>query len=202
MTSNVASNSITKNTRNISLLVFLIGALLLFSQTLPFNNSIPVQSISSDNLFIPKPTEIKISALNIDAPVTNLGLNSDGTLAVPKKDGDVGWYTGSEAPGGTGPTVMVGHLDSIRGAAVFINLKKIKAGDEISINREDGSSVIYKVDRMETYSQNNFPTNAVYGAINYAGIRLITCSGTFSRLSGHYSDNLVVYGSLVKISKS
>jgi sortase (surface protein transpeptidase) len=93
--------------------------------------------------------------------------------------------------------VIVGHLDSIRGAAIFYDLKQIKTGDEVRVERDDGSAAVFKVDSLEMYSQDNFPTEKVYGPINFAGLRLITCAGTFSRLKGHYSDNLVVYASLV-----
>jgi hypothetical protein len=45
-------------------------------------------------------------------------------------------------------------------------------------------------------SQSNFPTQEIYGNINYAGIRLITCGGTFDPSQNHYTDNTVVYGQL------
>jgi sortase (surface protein transpeptidase) len=184
----------------ISGLLFLIGTLVLLSQFTGFRPSIPAPLNQSSDNFSPAPTRIKITNLNIDAAVVGLGLNDDHTLQVPKKDGDVGWYVNSPSPGGMGPSIMVGHLDSIRGSAVFWNLKKLQPGDEIIVERADGSSATFKVDRSETFSQNDFPSDQVYGTINYSGLRLITCSGTYSRLSGHYSDNLVVFATLEKIA--
>jgi len=37
----------------------------------------------------------------------------------------------------------------------------------------------------------------VYDNINHAGLRLITCAGTFNRQSRHYEDNIVVFADLV-----
>jgi LPXTG-site transpeptidase (sortase) family protein len=193
---------ITKqNIIKISGLLFSIGLVILLSQFMDFRAGIPVPIDESEtNRFLPKPTRIKIEDLNVDAQIVDLGLNSDGTLEVPQKDNDVGWYVHSPSPGGVGPAVMVGHLDSIRGSAVFHDLKKIQLGDEIVVERSDGSVVTFKVDSIETFSQNNFPSDKVYGSINYAGLRLITCAGSYSRLKGRYPDNLVVFASLEKIA--
>jgi hypothetical protein len=37
----------------------------------------------------------------------------------------------------------------------------------------------------------------VYGNIDHVGIRLITCGGVFDRQIHDYTDNTVVFGSLV-----
>ena len=37
----------------------------------------------------------------------------------------------------------------------------------------------------------------MYGNIDHAGLRLITCGGSFNAASGHYEDNLVVFADLV-----
>jgi hypothetical protein len=76
-------------------------------------------------------------------------------------------------------------------------LHELQQGDTFEVQRVDGSEMKFKVDAVKQFSQNNFPTNEVYGDINYAGIRLITCGGTFNNQTHHYSDNTVVFGSLV-----
>jgi sortase (surface protein transpeptidase) len=165
-----------------------------------FNTQIPGQvlSLPQANIAVAKPVRLKIPSLGVDAPMVNLGLNANQTLQVPKEDNEVGWYVGSPAPGVVGPSVMVGHLDSMRGPAVFRDLKKLQPGDTVEVMREDGSSAVFKVDSSQTYSQDNFPTDKVYGSLDYPGLRLITCAGKYSRLKGRYSDNLVVFASLVK----
>ena len=45
------------------------------------------------------PMEIEIPAIDATAPVDPLGLNRDGTLAVPSDFARAGWYTGRPPPG-------------------------------------------------------------------------------------------------------
>ena len=45
------------------------------------------------------------------------------------------------------------------------------------------------------------PTQRVYGPISYAGIRLVTCGGAFDHSTGHYVDNIVVFGHMVGVSR-
>jgi hypothetical protein len=47
------------------------------------------------------------------------------------------------------------------------------------------------------FAKADFPTDLVYGSIDFAGLRLITCGGVFNQKSGHYEDNIVVFASLV-----
>jgi hypothetical protein len=71
-------------------------------------------------------------------------------------------------------------------------------GDKIKILRKDSKTAIFKVGSIEEYPQDSFPTKKVYGPTKYPALRLITCGGTFNTATGHYSDNIVVYASLVK----
>ncbi len=142
------------------------------------------------------PVQINIPKLGISASMEKMGLNQDGSLAVPAKWNDVGWYAAGTKPGDVGPAVLVGHLDSYTGPAVFWNLRKLQAGDDIEIQRADGTQVSFRVTSLEHYDQNNFPTQKVYGPTATPSLRLITCSGNYNRLLGHYSQNLVVYAEL------
>lgn len=145
-----------------------------------------------------EPVRLRISKIGVDAPILQLDLKSDGTLATPNSATAVGWYKKSPTPGETGPSVIVGHVDYINiGAAVFWHLRELQTGDIVEIDRADGTTAKFKVDSVKQFAQNNFPTAEVYGNINYAGVRLITCGGTFNKQTGHYSDNTVVFGSLI-----
>lgn len=141
------------------------------------------------------PVSIEIPALKINAPVGNLGLNQDGSLQVPRNDGEVGWYSGGVRPGEEGPAIMVGHLDSKNGAAVFWRLKNLKPGDEVRVGKADGGEVVFKVDKLENHDQNSFPSEEVYRQHSGRDLRLITCAGRYDRKIGRYSENLVVFAS-------
>jgi hypothetical protein len=147
------------------------------------------------------PVSISIPAINVNAsPTQKLGLLPDGSIQVPPLEDTKasGWYTGSPAPGVQGPSVILGHVDSAKnGPSVFYSLGKLKPGDEVAVNRQDGSVAVFKIDGVREYAKNQFPTEVVYGNLDHAGLRLITCGGTFDPRSGHYESNIVAFASLV-----
>ena len=60
---------------------------------------------------------------------------------------------------------------------MFAHLTKLDPGDQIGVRRADGSTVLFEVLRVEQYAKDRFPTDEVYGDIQAAGLRLITCGG-------------------------
>lgn len=146
-----------------------------------------------------EPVSLRIPAIKLLAPIVKTGLETDGSLHVPSSPDQTGWYDLGPKPGDIGPAVITGHLDSAAGPGVFYNLKNVKSGDEIDVIRDDGSTAVFTVDKLARYPQDDFNTQAVYGSINTAGLRIITCSGIYSRTTKHYSDDLVVYATLSKI---
>jgi sortase (surface protein transpeptidase) len=147
-----------------------------------------------------EPRALRIPKLNIDASFeTPLDLSNDGSVGVPKAYDTVGWYKYSPTPGELGPAIILGHVDSYKGAAVFFYLGQLVVGDTVEIERNDGSVAVFKVSGYERVAQNEFPTERVYGNIPYAGIRLITCSGTYDKKTNRYDRNLIVYGELSEV---
>lgn len=160
----------------------------------------PVQSLPNKVLGgIPNPVTLRLPSISLTAPIIKTGLEEDGSLRVPSSPDQTGWYTFGPKPGEVGPAVITGHYDSKLGPGALYNLKNVKPGDEISVVRDDGSIAIFKVDRFELYPQDNFATQEVYGSINTAGLRIITCAGTYNKITKRYSHNLVVYATLTKI---
>jgi hypothetical protein len=139
------------------------------------------------------PLRIEIPAIAASAPVDPLGLNPDGTLQVPADFARAGYYTGRPPPGATGPAIIVAHVDSKSGPAVFARLRDLKPGDEVTVTRADRSRVLFVIDRLESHPKNAFPTKAVYDPTPGATLRLITCGGSFDRRSGHYRDNTIAF---------
>ena len=155
--------------------------------------------ISEVTVVLPKsePTRLRIPKIAVDASFTELGQKADGTIQVPSDPYIVGWYTKAPTPGELGPAVVIGHVDRPGGPAVFWRLRELVPGDTFEIDRADGTTVKFRVDDVKKVPQDSFPTEEVYGNIDYAGIRLITCTGTWNRYLRRYSDNLIIYGSLV-----
>ncbi|MEU4695096.1 class F sortase [Actinoplanes sp. NPDC023714] len=143
-----------------------------------------------------EPVRLEIPAVGLKTAVNSLGLREDGTLEVPplRADAPAGWYRGSPTPGEAGAAVMTGHVDSAReGPAVFYRLRELALGDTISVRRKDGSTAKFEVYRVATYPKHAFPSGDVYGAVDRAELRLITCGGSFDRSKRSYRDNVVVF---------
>ncbi len=143
------------------------------------------------------PTHLEIPDILLSADIIELGTNDDGSLEVPGDYVHAGWYKYSPTPGEIGPSVIAGHVDSYQGPAVFFYLKDLQPGQMIYITRQDNSTVKFKVDSVALFDQANFPTASVYGNIDHAGLRLITCGGVYDPFTNHYSHNTVVYASYV-----
>lgn len=155
-----------------------------------------VQPMATDG---PKPERLLIPRLDIDASFeAPLGITENGEVAVPDGYETVGWYQYGPPPGEFGPAVVLGHVDSHTGPAVFYSLGQLVEGDEIFIERDDGSIAVFAVTTLERPSQETFPTERVYGNIDHAGLRLITCTGTYDRAHERYTHNLIVYAALVR----
>ncbi|MDQ2848883.1 MAG: class F sortase [Actinomycetota bacterium] len=168
-----------------------------------------LNALAINGLVLPasQPVSLSIPAINISSSsLLNLGRLPDGTIAVPPVDdphGKAGWYNGSPTPGTLGPSVILGHVDSAKyGPSIFYSIGSLKPGDEVSVTRKDGIVAVFKIDGVRSYSKTAFPTQEIYGNLNYAGLRLITCGGTFDPSSGHYQSNIIAFATLVSSHKA
>lgn len=143
----------------------------------------------------PAPVSVSIPSIGVSAQLVQLGQNPDGTIEVPAfKDVDkAGWYRYGSVPGQPGPAVIVGHVDTYQGPAVFFDLGKLDKGDTVSVKGGDGADTRFTVDSVQQVDKDAFPTAKVYSQTPDAQLRLITCGGNFDKSSGHYTDNIIVY---------
>ena len=145
------------------------------------------------------PVSVNIPAIGVDSKLLHLGLNSDGTIQVPSLEtssGEAAWYKYSATPGQIGSSVIEGHLDSYQGPAVFFRLGALRPGDTVDVTLADGVTAIFRVTGVREYAKSRFPTKAIYGATDYAALRLITCGGIFDYATGHYLSSTIVFASL------
>ena len=163
----------------------------------PMSDHMSYTSVTEARMQAPNPAVIRIPRLDVDAEIIPLGLQDDGTIEVPENPEQAGWWLGGPEPGETGPAVILGHVDSQEdGPAVFFYLRYMEPGDEIHIDRVDGSTVTYVVESTERHHKDEFPTDAVYGPTEDPTLRLVTCGGDFDFDVRTYSDNVIVFASL------
>jgi sortase (surface protein transpeptidase) len=142
-----------------------------------------------------RPVSIQIPVIGVDARVVPVGLGPGRTMEVPAVD-LAGWYEPGPRPGEAGPAVIVGHVDSRRGPAVFFRLGQLHRGDRIVVGRAKGPARSSVVERVERRPKQALPTARIWNDTGQPVLRLITCGGSFDRASGHYRDNVIVYASL------
>jgi LPXTG-site transpeptidase (sortase) family protein len=142
-----------------------------------------------------RPVSIAIPAAGVDARVVPVGLGTDGAMEVPAVD-LAGWYRLGPRPGERGPAVIVGHVDSRKGPAVFHRLGQLRKGDRIVVAQGGGATVAFAVQRVERVAKDSLPVGRIWNRTSEPVLRLITCGGSFDRSTGHYRDNVIVYAEL------
>jgi hypothetical protein len=146
------------------------------------------------------PTRIDIDAIDVHAPIEAAGVDERGEAVVPPLTAphQANWYKLGASPGEAGNAVILGHVDSRKvGAAVFYDLGRLKAGTLVEVTRADGIVAVFKVDGVALYQKASFPVGTVYGPNARAGLRLVTCGGTFDAKTHNYAGNTVVAATLV-----
>jgi sortase (surface protein transpeptidase) len=132
----------------------------------------------------------------VASTLDRLGRARDRTVEVPSRWEVAGWYAGGTRPGDPGSAVILGHVDSKSGPAVFYRLGELRRGDAVTIRRADGSSVRFVVQRTEQYPKRRFPTDDVYYPTLTPALRLVTCGGQFNYATGHYRSNVIVFATI------
>jgi hypothetical protein len=145
------------------------------------------------------PVSVSIPDIGVRSKLLSLGLNPDGTIAVPSLDtsaGEAAWYKYSVTPGQVGAAVIEGHVDSYQGPAVFFRLGALRPGNLIDVTLADGITAVFRVTGVREYTKDKYPAEMIYGPTDYAALRLITCGGDFDVATHHYTSSVVVFAVL------
>jgi sortase (surface protein transpeptidase) len=124
------------------------------------------------------------------------GLDARGAIDPPPFDraGAVGWYAAGVKPGAAGTALLVGHVDTESRPAVFYKISGMKPGGTVRVVRDDGKVAEFTVDDVQVVTRDRFDARQAYGprTTGRAELRLITCGGTFDRVSRSYTANVIV----------
>ncbi|MFI5498515.1 class F sortase [Nocardia asteroides] len=143
------------------------------------------------------PTRLTIPQIGLDTGLTRSGTTATGSLAAPADFASASWFEQGASPGERGSAVLLGHVDSVAGPAVFFRLGELSAGAQIEVTRADGRTARFVVDRTETVDKTAFPTDRVFADDGTARLRLITCGGSFDSAQGRYLANVIISATLV-----
>jgi hypothetical protein len=145
------------------------------------------------------PVSVTIPAIGVRSKLLRLGLNRDGTIQVPSlttSADEAAWYKYSVTPGQVGTAVIEGHVDSYQGPAVFFRLGALRPGNHIDVTLSDGITAVFRVTGVREYAKDKYPAKLIYGPVDYAALRVITCGGAFDYTTGHYLSSVVVFAAL------
>lgn len=172
----------------------LVGAL----PPLPHGPTGPAHAMPATLSSVAVPTRLTIPAIGVTTSLEPLGLLPDHSLRPPSQWDEAGWYADGVRPGDPGPAVILGHVDSVSGPAVFYRLRDLRPGAVALVRLRTGRTLTFVVDTVRTYRKNEFPSAAVYGPTAIPELRLITCTGDFDWAAHSYLDNLVVSAYLAR----
>lgn len=143
------------------------------------------------------PMQLSIPKLNVDAPISYMGLTTTGEMDVPPDLVNVGWYKFGTKPGEQGSAVIAGHLEGTEDLGVFIDLDKLNGGDVINVRNDRDELISFAVRETRTYRQDERP-NEIFNRTDGHYLNLITCSGTWDNAKQRYSHRYVVFADKIE----
>lgn len=137
--------------------------------------------------------KLEIPGIGVATRLLALGHPHGNALPVPSpaQTRDAAWYNFSAVPGRPGNSVVVGHVDTYTGPAVFYNLYRLRHGDPVYISI-GGRRMRFAVRRVTEVPKALFPVTQVFGPATKPQLWIITCGGDFDSATHHYLDNIIV----------
>ena len=194
--------------KSIAIIIALAGlALLVFVLYFAFNfywqgNAKNSESIAENKTEIKNevfqapglPRQLIIPAINVDAKVIYVGLDSKGAVDTPKGPAEVAWYQLGPRPGQKGSAVITGHFGPWQTGAhsVFDNLHKLKNGDKIYVKDDQGVDLEFIVMESKIYQPTDSATE-VFNKNDGIYLNIITCSGEWLKNQKTYTERRVIF---------
>lgn len=143
------------------------------------------------------PTRVAVPSIGVDAQVEQVGKTAEGAMATPQALAHVAWYKLGAKPGAAGSAVFAGHVNNALGLpGVFKNLSKIKKGDKVSVVGEGGEELVYTVESIAVYKENQAPLEDIFANSGPSRVVLITCEGEWDEATRTFDKRLVVVARL------
>ena len=155
--------------------------------------AISVVQIERASLAYP-PVQVRIPAIDVDAPVIPVGLDDQRAVQIPEDIGTVGWYSLGVAPGSpVGSAVLVGHRDGrIDGRGALYDLARLVPGNRIAVTDSLGRPMLFEVVAREVVAKSVLPTDDLFAVDGPARLTIITCGGVYERDNGGYQANVII----------
>lgn len=205
-----------QNKKNLFILYILNGLIILFFSLLIFflisnqidqtssyvkitSFPIPTGQLSG-NIVVKEvipwiPVRLRIPAIKVDAFLKRVWLTVKWAVAVPKSGVNAAWYELGPRPGKVGNAVIVGHYGTWKNGqwSVFDNLKKLHIGDMIFVEDDSWNIFSFVVVALKVYPSTAIVPEVFTSKDEKSHLNIITCGGTWNKVTKHYPDRLVVF---------
>jgi sortase (surface protein transpeptidase) len=143
---------------------------------------------------------LSIPDIGVRANVIRLGGPPTGAISVPTfaEVWDVGWYRYGAVPGDHGNALLLGHVDTYMGPAVFYDLYELRPGDIVYVTLGHDDTKRFEVHWVKEVLKSHFPASRVLGGAEGRHLWLVTCGGQFDYVTRSYLSNIVVYTTLLQ----
>lgn len=180
--------------------VFLAAVLLSFIPKKSIRDSLasPVEDIPTlsdqEQVTAGLPVRLEIPVIQVDSKIIPLGLTPEGAMDVPKDPDEAAWFTLGVRPGENGSAIITGHYGwKNNKSAIFDNLHKLQAGDEIMVEDEKGLITIFVVREIRTYDKDEAVPDVFASSDGKPHLNLITCMGDWDNAERTFSNRLIVF---------
>ena len=141
-----------------------------------------------------EPTRLRIDAIEVDMPVTGVGVEASGQMQLPTDPAVAGWYRyGPDAASHSRNVVLAAHVDApdypIGPLARLRELASRSVGHGRRRRRERPAPT--SSSRSTYYEKTALPTADLFARDGAPALVIITCGGPFDSGTGHYRDNVV-----------
>jgi len=157
----------------------------------PQTSTEPKKEASNINNVPGWPSRLIIPSISLNADVEALGVNDKGEMDVPSVENTAGWYKYGTLPGNVGSAVMDAHV-----YMAFKNLHKVSLGDDIFVQKADGSKLHFVVSEIKVYPLAETPAELLFNRADSRRLNLITCAGTWTADRSTYTHRLIVFAEL------
>lgn len=141
------------------------------------------------------PRALYIEKLGIAARIKPMGVNNDGSIQAPINIYDSGWCNGSVKPGQIGAMFIDGHASGASREGLFAYLDTLSVGDQISVEKGDGTRLNYKVVHTAVVDLDKVDMKSMLLPYGNAlrGLNLMTCTGHWVNEANTMDKRVLVY---------
>lgn len=168
------------------------------TSTIKIGSILPHQNTATtsteEQIVLALPARLKIPQIGVDASIETVGFALNGTVDVPKNQKNVAWFNPGPRPGEIGNAIITGHYGwKDKNASAFDNLYKLRPGDKLFIEDDQGTTTTFVVQGNRRYGPNASASKVFVSKDNKSHLNLITCEGDWNEAIKSYTKRLVIF---------